>query len=477
MPAPGSSKLENHKEEINDLLSRGLSRNQVSQRISEKYGFNYHGVYSFIKSKYTKDDLEVYVEKKEPYKVVDNKYYWKSNNGVIHMSVDFIDDLFFQYSKHGLNKDQQRIVIDNEIDWWEWHAIKSRLNLYKNSHIFSPHTVEITPREDYYKLVEEKMETLYDRKQHIVEEKFDKEQRKRFEKAIDHVNREKGIYYRAVAKLSDFIQEAETTSIKNVNINTSYLDDLVASTADWHIGAEVKGLDITHNFDKEIFLKYIKEIAYRINQYKAKRVYLFQKGDLIETFTGLNHIDSWKNIEKHGYGINSMIHAIELFEYFISLINNITFVGGVGGNHDRVTSSNKEDTNAQVAEGVFYFLKREIGKHINVEYKTDTLCKEIGNINYIVTHGHHKMTSEKNINSYVRKRAIKGMFNLVLSGHLHSRKVWTDEKDARWVSCPSLFTGNLWSERMGWDVNPGFYIIYEQNKQPKIIDEPLNIDE
>jgi hypothetical protein len=75
----------------------------------------------------------------------------------------------------------------------------------------------------------------------------------------------------------------------------------------------------------------------------------------------------------------------------------------------------------------------------------------------------------------------QGKFNFVMEGHLHSRiqklnaktvqnfKIIDDDnKDCRRQVCPSLFTGNTYSEQGGWSTTPGF-LITESNGSGKPI--------
>jgi hypothetical protein len=57
---------------------------------------------------------------------------------------------------------------------------------------------------------------------------------------------------------------------------------------------------------------------------KKSTITLIINGDLIETFTGLNHINSWKNIDKkYGYGTK----AIEPSMPIVGEVTNILLKG------------------------------------------------------------------------------------------------------------------------------------------------------
>ena len=76
----------------------------------------------------------------------------------------------------------------------------------------------------------------------------------------------------------------------------------------------------------------------------------------------------------------------------------------------------------------------------------------------------------------------KGLFNYIKEGHLHSRIMKLDAKqaknfqmisddsiDCRRQVCPSLFTGNSFSEYGGWSTLAG-YLIQEVNDNGNGVD-------
>jgi predicted phosphodiesterase len=172
------------------------------------------------------------------------------------------------------------------------------------------------------------------------------------------------------------------------------------------------------------------------------------------------------------HGAKVIILALEIIEEFIGQINNVASVLGISGNHDRYSSSNKEDTQGQIAEVLFYMLKRLYSNYFNIEHDDLIMSKRIDCINYIITHGDKKIIKDG-------KQAIidygdSTIYNVILSGHLHTRIIDADERSYRWIHCPSIFTGNNYSEANGWQTTPGVLLIYNQgNDLPTIEDISL----
>lgn len=249
----------------------------------------------------------------------------------------------------------------------------------------------------------------------------------------------------------------------------------VHSLADFHIGAMVKDLINTQDFDITILAKRLSQIAEEINSENNKENYIFILGDLIESFTGLNHINSWKSMQTGAYGANVMIIAYELILGFLEQINNLKRVYIIAGNHDRVTASNKEDQDGDAAKMIAYFL----GTKLPVVFNSRVISVVIDNINYILHHG-DKSFAKGDIADIILAHKKGDCFTVVLSGHLHTRgkkeretQILADDKKYRAYINPALFTGNQYSEDLGFTSVAGYYTIENRNGLPRVIDNPL----
>ena len=398
----------------------------------------------------------------EKYTVYDDTYHWETKKlGKVTMPVDMADRLFYEYSRHGLNMSQVALRQKHDISIQKWHSLKGVLWLYKDSNIFSPYTVENTPDDKLQELIKNKMEMKMKDKNRLVETEYDNALRKSYKKAIKKEQVKTFAIERMIDELYDLTASNKNiTKVEIRKIETpGIIGDLYVPLADLHIGARVEGLQLTPQFDTDILRARLAEVAKAINAKQAERVHLAFLGDLIESFTGLNHINSWQSIEWGIFGAKVIILAVEIIEEFISQVNNVYGVYGISGNHDRMTSNNKEDVRGQIAEVIFYMLKRLYGKEFVMEYDTLVLSKKIDGIQYILTHGDKKVIKQDG------KQAIidygnSTIFNLILSGHLHTRLTKEDQLKYRWLLCPSIFTGNFYSESNGWQTMPGVLLIH-----------------
>lgn len=250
----------------------------------------------------------------------------------------------------------------------------------------------------------------------------------------------------------------------------------VACVADIHLGAEVKDLVRTPDFNINVLIEKLRKVADRINALKYYKVHLIILGDLIESFSGLNHLNTWKSLGMGMYGHNLLILADQIFnEHLISRINNLEKIYIVAGNHDRVTPSKDVDNEGEFACMFGYFLQRTLPE-VDVEFERYILRKEIDGIHYIMTHGDKNMNKKdvsKMINDFGSKD--RDMYNVLLEGHTHQRKtkktfrsgmfeyedvemVFLDELKYRKETIPAVFTGNYYSETSGFAGTSGVTI-------------------
>lgn len=275
----------------------------------------------------------------------------------------------------------------------------------------------------------------------------------------------------------------ELRNYKVSNIKGSGVGFVGAS--DFHFGAYVDDLLRSDRFNITVLSDYLKRGADIVNQKGYDEVHIGLLGDFIESFTGLNHNNSWKGLGKGMFGMNSAIMCYEiLMEAFISRINNVKGVYLVSGNHDRVTSHKEGDEKGEVGRLLHYLIDRELSKqNVEVLYHPMLISKVIDGVNYLMTHGHLPL-AQKEISKALFDHGKQGVYNVFLQGHVHSRGVtkgnrrkqyeWNDVKvvqldevDYRAITLPPLFTGNFFSESLGFSSSAGMSIL-ENNGRGRI---------
>ena len=392
----------------------------------------------------------------EKYKVENGNYTWKSAHGQMAVSVEEADRMFYEYSRHGLDLSQSQMRQRHGLKIWEWHAIKNTLFLYKDANIMSPWTEENTPKEDLQRVIDERMEMKLDDKQRLIESSYNKETISRYKKVIEKDQRGTFAAETMADELNDLMAgwKCKTTTVKRTSDFRTERKWLVVPIADLHIGAKVEGLKLTPDFSPEQARHNLGIIADKINAANATDVTLAFMGDLIESFTGMNHANSWHQIEYGMIGAKLVKETMSILEEFITKVNNVREILGVSGNHDRITASNKEDNRGQVAEIIFYMLNRLYGNQIHVEYEDLILSRQIDGIQYVLAHGDKKVIREGK--QAVLDHGDSKLYNVILTAHLHHRQIIADERTFRWIGLPSVFSGNRYSEENAWNARAGF---------------------
>jgi predicted phosphodiesterase len=248
----------------------------------------------------------------------------------------------------------------------------------------------------------------------------------------------------------------------------------VVKIADLHLGAYVDNLIKTKQFSIDILANKLLEAVDDINERDYSTVHVHILGDLIESFTGLSHKNTWKGLDKAMVGAEAVKLVVKiLHDNFLSKIKNLSDIKVVAGNHDRVTSDNKEDVQGGAASLVCWGLEL-LG--YSVEFNPLVITHTIGNITHILTHGHHAL-SKKSTKQLCWDYGVQGNYNLICEGHLHSiiqklninqrdtyQTIKDDAVDHRRMNCPSFFTGNFFSESLGYTSESGFVIVEDNGK-------------
>lgn len=248
----------------------------------------------------------------------------------------------------------------------------------------------------------------------------------------------------------------------------------VIKIADLHLGAYIDNLIRTKDFSIDILAGKLTDAADRINERNYSKVHVHILGDLIESFTGLSHKNTWKGLDKAMVGAEAVkLVAKILHTNFLSRIVNLVDIKVVAGNHDRVTSDNKEDVQGDAANLVCWGLEL---MGYEVEFNPLVITHTVDGICHILTHGHHSL-SKKSTKQLCWDYGVKGKFNLICEGHLHSiiqklsvsqrdifQTVKDDAVDHRRMNCPSFFTGNFFSESLGYTSESGFVITEDNGK-------------
>jgi len=247
----------------------------------------------------------------------------------------------------------------------------------------------------------------------------------------------------------------------------------VLKWADLHFGAHIRNLILTKDYDSNILRDGLFKSVQELNQQGFKKAHVHINGDLIESFSGLNHINSWMSMDKDQIGSKAVMLCTDLIAEAVSKIDNLGCIKIVAGNHDRLSKNNDEDVKGGAAELIAWGLSL---KGFNVEFHPYITTHLVDGINHINLHG-DKGISKRSTKDIIWDYGIKGKYNFVFEAHLHSlieklsvsqrqkfNVVRDDAVDHRRMHLQSFFTGNYYSETLNFNSNAGYSIVWDNGK-------------
>lgn len=259
----------------------------------------------------------------------------------------------------------------------------------------------------------------------------------------------------------------QVSKLPDLKPKLSQNNPILVTLSDLHIGAIIQDDRVVEDYNVNVCVAKLDKIAQYANETR-RPIHIAILGDLIESFTGKNKQDTWKQIELHGAKV--ALTAFDVLYSFFSSLHNLQAVYLIGGNHDRITDDKKDDNQSQVAELLYGMFKRMTS--LPIEYDPLILQKSIDGISYLFMHG-DKLIKNKNAAEIVLNYGKPNEFNLLVSGHKHNRIIRQDKVKFRDITIPSIVTGSGYERDHNWDSLSGFVMVESLNGTPKIIDFPL----
>jgi len=393
-----------------------------------------------------RDQSQVLAVIDEPaWRIQDGKYLFEDHHGQTKVfSISLIDQIFLQYSDRGYNWTRAEVQQRNNITPKTFSRIQNVFHLSKKSDIFSPHTKSITTKEELEDLTETLMKEIMNSGE-ITERKRRQALERRYKKAIDYDNKEMLWRNTVIDEVLAEYASSEMVTLSRIQAANPYREISVQVT-DIHAGSESYKMKITEDWNIDKMEEKLDRIATIVNGYGARKVHLNFLGDLVETISGINHPDSWKLIQDGKWGGEAIIFAKEVVARFISKVNNVVSINGVGGNHDRLQASNKLSDDG-ATRLIFYMLEKELANtDVEVRYDATMLPLDMEKYGDILCHG-DKALHKKSIDFLIMAQAIdKNKYQFIESGHFHTFKTLESSMMGRKTSNPSIITGNHYSD-------------------------------
>lgn len=250
----------------------------------------------------------------------------------------------------------------------------------------------------------------------------------------------------------------------------------VLTIADLHAGLKISkagGVVNTPDYNIEILKNYLAEISERVNSLCYKELHVIILGDIVESVTGYNKLETIKEMEYALTGGNLIIVAYEILHKFILSLKNVKKLYMISGNHDRLTPDKAMDKDGSAAQLVAYML----AKSVETVWHPMIMTHDIDGISYILTHGDHNL-SKGDLGKIFFEYGKQDKYNVMLSGHWHIRKsskifqekntILVDTRKYRAITVPPITTGNRWTEEGGMSCTAGFTITEANSSKSNI---------
>jgi hypothetical protein len=398
------------------------------------------------------------IDDKPAWKVINDNYIFDIKGHRKVFSIDLIDKIHLFYVRRGYNFTRSQVQQRFDITPRTFLAIQGTFHLSKESDLFSPYTKKVTPREDLEDLAEQLMQEIVNSGE-MTTQKMHKALERKYRQVIDKENRDNVWHNEAISEVITEWPNVESIIIqKTISDKLPLYYEMDVNIADIHAGSKADKMKITQDWSIAILEEKLDRVAEIVNSYNCPKVHLNLLGDLVETISGVNHPDSWKLIEDGHYGSKAIIEATNLLVRFISKVENIASINGVGGNHDRLQGSNKlADTGA--TDLIFHMFKLQLEGTLEINYDPVLLGMEREEYGNIIEHGDkglHKRSVEFQILNFAPNSK---QFQFINSGHLHTFIVSDSQYCGRKTVNPSIITGNPYSDStLGKSDRSGFSI-------------------
>lgn len=440
-------------------LSKELSSTKVASKIREEYAVEISDRYiRNLLQDIRKNIDEVWEtltsaieavnedEDKKQYSVEEIKwelhYILETKEDKFVIPVAQIDRMFKDFSRKGNNLSGEWMRQKYKLKPQAWNAIKTKLQLYKDSHVVSPYTLENLSEEDEAVVIEKAISDHIDTKVDKFTNTYEREFKKRAEQAL----KEKANFEYRLEKLREVIEKHKPIELDFEPVDINKDEEAVNYVlTDIHLG----------KIDTAWVIRRLDAMLQDIVNSKAQTVQITCLWDLVETLAqSWMHtwqIEYWTDAS-YWYWYDALMRTVTIFEKWLHAIaksGKKVYFKWLTWNHWRFTQ-NKEDDHWRTWELVIYeMIKRGVSQlWIDVEYFKERINVFVfDGIQYIIHHG------DWNIGNQAPEKLIVShadfwMYTVILSGDKHNLKM-SEWKNYTQIQVPAL----AWQGRYDKDMN------------------------
>ena len=379
-----------------------------------------------------------------------------------------IDRIVCAYSRHGLNLAGPTVASILEIDTTTFRAIINKLQINKENKPYSSYSEELLEEKELYDELSENIDYLLDKLQENDNSVLTK-LNKSYKKSVLLTQHSDVKFNAAVAELKDLLPKVTITPMRTASYSIS--EHLHLIIPDMHIGL------FQSNYGIEIIRK---QLAKLINYTEAAdSVHVHFMGDIIHSVSGLNHKDSWKNMEPGVHGAEAIIQPYKLLLEFLAAIKNLKVVNIVGGNHDRLQSAKDQENTGEGAKLLAFMLDQSL---VDIPVNFDSfriVDDEDPDMTVILLHGDKPVDKESG-QSIAWAYGNSNKFNYIATAHMHSRKQNPKDDGLRFrkEALPAFCPLDDYSKTVAHGSMPGIKLVStDDDGLPITLDIPLHYEQ
>jgi hypothetical protein len=347
-------------------------------------------------------------------------------------------------------------------------AVIYKLNITKESAPYSDYSKEALEPGLLHRELEDNVNYLLD-KLHEKDGTVTTKMNKLYKKNILMEQHKELKFKSLVADLVDVLPKVEIKPLEFPVIEGEVDNHTHLVIPDMHIGL------MQSNYNLEIVQEQLEYISSIVEG--SENVHVHFMGDIIQSVSGLNHKDAWKNMDPNVNGAEAIIQPYKLLLEFLTSIRGLCVVNIVGGNHDRMQSSWHEDKTAEGAKLIAFMLDNSMDVPVIFD-PNRVVDNEDPNMTVILLHGDKKVDNLP-AKSIAWEYGDSNKFNYILTAHKHSRNQNPNDDglNFRKEALPAFCPADNYGKTVAHPSLPGFKIISTwDNKLPTAVDIPLHYE-
>lgn len=374
----------------------------------------------------------------------------KYNNTIYPFSRDILDKVFCAFSKKGSDLTSGAIQNILNISADEFKAITGRLGLSKDSKPYSKYSEDLLTDAQLWEEYEKNIAFLLESS-----ESNNVDAQTKFYKKYYLANRDRDFKFSAqVEGLRALLPIIKFDRlIENKECVRPFPGHIHLIIPDMHIGIN------QGNYNYSIIQEQLNHILSFLVLPSLIHVHFL--GDIIHSVSGLNHQDTWKNMDPNATGAEAIIQPYKLLSEFLGSIKGLYSVDIVGGNHGRIQSS-KDQENTAEGEKLISFMLSQTLSGIPVNFDSNMIIDDSDpKLTFVSIHG-DKPIDKGSGQSFALNYGDSSKFTYIAMGHNHTRELKKSDDGLKFrkEGFPAFCPADNYSKTFAHGSLPGFKMVH-----------------